>query len=484
MSRHQAGLSSLRFEPVRAPRPPAPGLCMLFLGVIYPATVIAIELATRICAEALFDPMPTYWHTLAISLVPAGNLLLWARLRDHASKALAWLAFTNGAVIAIAGLYALLFLPLLPIAVLAAAIGIGLLPLAPLVSFACAIKLRASFRREYAENRAKWPWLGGVAAAIVLLLALNIPAAATRLGVQSAASSVPSERQRGLTLLRLFGDDDLLLRLCYDAVGRPTGLLSALVLFGGLEPRQRQLAHSPEEAREIYYRVHGVPFNAKPPPFVKGRWSRLSDLQFDNDHGAAQVGGRVKGLEIASSRIDGSINGEDAVAYLEWTMELRNGGPIDREARLQLALPPGGVVSRVSLWVNGEEREAAYAGRGEVRAAYRRVAVQQRRDPLLVTSKGADRILAQAFPVPRDGGIIKFKIGITAPLELQTTSAGRLTLPALIDRNFSFPSGTRHSVWIESKAALAASAPGLSLSSRSEERRVGKMCRCGWGEEC
>ena len=83
------------------------------------------------------------------------------------------------------------------------------------------------------------------------------------------------------------------------------------------------------------------------------------------------------------------------------------------EARLQLALPPGGVVSRATLWVNGEEREAAYGGRGEVRAAYQRVAVQQRRDPLLVTTKGADRVLAQAFPVPRNGGTIKFKIGIT-----------------------------------------------------------------------
>src|SRR5262245_37312592 len=466
MSRHQPAMSSFRFEPVLAPT--APGLCTLFIGVIYPATVIAIELVTRICAEALFDPMPTYWHTLAISLVPAGNLLLWARLRDEAPKVLAWLAFTNGAVIAVAGFYALLFLPLLPIAILAAAIGIGLLPLAPLVSLACAIKLQASFRRKYAKNIAKWPWLGGVAAALVLLLGLDMPAAATRLGVQWAASSVPSERQRGLTLLRLFGDDELLLRLCYDAVGRPTGLVSALVLFGGnalLEPRQRQLAGSPEAAREIYYRVHGVPFNAKPIPFEKGRWSRLGDFQFDGDHGASQVGGRVKGLEIASSRIDGSIGGNDAVAYLEWTMELRNTNAlVDREARLQLALPPGGVVSRATLWVNGEEREAAYAGRGEVRAAYRRVAVQQRRDPLLVTSKGADRILAQAFPVPRNGGSLQFKIGIPAPLELETMSLARLTLPAIIDRNFSFPAGANHRVWIESHEPLATPAPGLVAS--------------------
>ena len=164
--------------------------------------------------------------------------------------------------------------------------------------------------------------------------------------------------------------------------------------------------------------MHGVPFNARPAPFEKGNWSRFADFQFDDDHGGTQVGGRLKGLDLVSSRIDGSISGDDAVAYLEWTVEFRNSGSIDREARLQLALPPGGVVSRATLWVNGEEREAAYGGRGEVRAAYQRVAVQQRRDPLLVTTKGADRVLAQAFPVPRNGGTIKFKLGITAPLEI------------------------------------------------------------------
>ena len=468
MSNPKSATSSVRFEPVPTATS-RPSAWILVFGVIYPGAVIAIELVTRMCAEALFDPMPTYGHTLAVALVPAGNLLLWIRRSDDAPSRLAGLQFANGVAIAVAGFYTLLFLPLLAIAILVAVFGIGLLPLAPLVSFICAIYLRRRFRRRCGRNVSRWPWLGGIATGLVLLLALDIPAAATRLGVQWAASSVPAEREQGLRLLRVLGDDDLLLRLCYDAIGRPTGLLSALVLFGGnalLEPRQRQLAGSPEEAREIYYRVYGVPFNAKPIPFEKGRWSRLGDFQLDGDHGATQVGGRVKGLEIASSRIDGSISGNDAVAYLEWTMELRNSNAlIDREARLQLQLPPGGVVSRATLWVDGEEREAAYAGRGEVRAAYQRVAVQQRRDPLLVTSKGADRILAQAFPVPRNGGSIKFRIGITAPLEMETTSSARLTLPAVIDRNFSFPSGTSHSVWIESKQVLATAAPGLVVSS-------------------
>src|SRR5262249_8616545 len=192
------------------------------------------------------------------------------------------------------------------------------------------------------------------------------------------------------------------------------GLLSTLVSFGDtvLEPRQRRFTTPPAEAREIYYRVHGVPFNSRPAPF-KGKEVRLADFQFDNDHGGTQVGGRLKGLHLVSSRIDGSISADDATAYLEWIVEFRNSEPLDREVRVQLALPPGGVVSRATLWVNGEEREAAYGGRGEVRQAYQRVAVQQRRDPLLVTTKGADRVLAQAFPVRGNGGRVKVKVGTT-----------------------------------------------------------------------
>jgi Vault protein inter-alpha-trypsin domain len=467
MSNLQSKLSGVRFEPVGAPALRTPGAGIIIFGVVYPAVVIVIELASRMCAEAFFDPMPTYGHVIAAGLVPAGNLLIWTNLQDDTPRNTRWLEFANGTVIAIAGLYMLLFLPLLPIALLGIIIGLGLLPLAPLASFVCAVKLRGAIHDRADVPPSYRALIGGIVAGFALLLALDIPSAATRLGIQWAASSVPSERERGLTLLRTLGDDDLLLRLCYGATARPTGLLSAFVVFGDgiwLDQRQQQIASSPAEAREIYYRVHGEPFNARPAPFEKGQWSRFADFRVDDDHGGAHVGGRLKGLHLVSSRIDGSISGDDAVAYLEWTIEFRNSEPIDREARLQLALPPGGVVSRATLWVNGEEREAAYGGRGEVRAAYQRVAVQQRRDPLLVTSKGADRVLAQAFPVPRNGGTIKFKLGMTAPMELISDSKARLTLPALVDRNFSFAADTSHSVWIEGKQAFSASVPGLAVS--------------------
>src|SRR5262249_53368135 len=76
--------------------------------------------------------------------------------------------------------------------------------------------------------------------------------------------------------------------------------------------------------------------------------------------------------------------------------------------------------------------------------------------------RGADRALAQAFPVPRNGGTIKFKMGITAPVEITDPSKAQLTLPAIVDRKFSFAPHMTQNVWVESKRVAAPSAPGLT----------------------
>lgn len=467
MSDLKSRTSGIEFVPVRKDGGIKPQQWHVVLGVIIPAASIITELTTGLCGAGFFDPIPTPWHVLAVSSVPAANLLLWTHLRHGTTVNLSLAAFANGAALAIAGFYALLFLPLLPLAAIAVlAYGLGLLAFGPLMSFISAIQLRKAYRLHYPETSRRKPLLGGVVLGILSLLAFDVPTATTRLGVQMAASGDVAQRQRGIALLRLMSDEDHLLRLCYDARSASPGLLSWVIptLYGKIfHPGQRALFISPAEAREVYYRIYGKPFNLKPAPYISGNWARFSDFEFDNDLGGTEVGGRVAGLNLVSSRMDGSISADDAVAYLEWIVEFRNTSGTQREARMELALPPGGVVSRASLWVNGEEREAAYGGRGQVREAYRQVAVVQRRDPLLVTTKGADRVLAQAFPVP-PSGTIKFKIGITAPLDLHDPDKARLVLPAIVDRNFSFGEHVNHGLWLESKTPLTASAASLKVT--------------------
>jgi hypothetical protein len=172
----------------------------------------------------------------------------------------------------------------------------------------------------------------------------------------------------------------------------------------------------------------------------------------------------LKGLSLAESRLDGTLNGKALVNYLEWTLVFKNAAPMAQEARAQIVLPPGGVVSRLTLWVNGEEREAAFAGRAQVREAYQQVAVRQRRDPVLVTTQGPDRILMQCFPVP-EGGEMKVRMGITAPSLPLEPSSGRwqLKLPEIIEQNFSAPPDLVHNLWLEAAEPLEASGGDLRV---------------------
>src|SRR6185295_4904839 len=201
-------------------------------------------------------------------------------------------------------------------------------------------------------------------------------------------------------------------------------------------------AVSDTDARDIYYRVTGNAFNTRPPPQIytaRGRWNVLEEeFTWDGDQGGDAVAGRVKGVSLVNSREDGLIDADAALAYVEWTLEFKNVSTLQREARAQILLPPGGVVSRLTLWINGEEREAAFGGRSQVREAYQSV-VTQRRDPVLVPTCGPDRVMLQCFPVPPDGGLMKARIGITAPLILTQSGEAALPWPCFLERNFTIP---------------------------------------------
>jgi hypothetical protein len=217
---------------------------------------------------------------------------------------------------------------------------------------------------------------------------------------------------------------------------------------------------SPTEARKIYYRVTGDNFNNFAPPIRVRGFLFSDDFDRDPDVGGEAVAGKLKGLSLSSSKIDAAADANGGVGYMQWTMVFLNEFPMQREARAEIQLPPGAVVSRLTLWVNGEEREAAFAGKGKVREAYEQV-VQQRRDPVLVTTAGRDRILVQCFPVPPNNGVMKIRIGMTVPLVLEDIHNVRLLLPHFVNKNFDIPDDLTHLTWIESKAPLKSSSTTL-----------------------
>ncbi|MFN7139902.1 MAG: VIT domain-containing protein, partial [Limisphaerales bacterium] len=431
---------------------------------------ILFEVFTKMCAGVFFDPLPSTLHLLLVSVVPLANFTIWKMLREgdlRFSKALGW---ASGVVIGICLFYSLLFLPMSPFAVIGIIFyGFGLLPLTPLLALIAAIFLRLHLRRQLAPMSIKAPglWLGMFLGFVALVVA-EIPEAMTRISMQWAASTDRDERGRGIRWLRAIGNEDSILRACYTGTRRNE--LSLINFFSGHV--------SSEEARTIYFRVTGRAFNAVPPPKLfsgPGRaWTEVEDeFIWDSGLGGEAVAGRVKGLSLSSSRLDGVVEADGGLAYIEWTMEFHNVSPRQQEARAQILLPPGAVVSRLTLWVNGEEREAAFAGRSHVREAYQKVAVQQRRDPVLVTTSGPDRVLMQCFPIPENGGKMKIRIGVTVPLSIRDSETALLQCPTFLERNFNIPENVLHSVWLEGEGKVEADRElNLSINDRSARGEV------------
>jgi Vault protein inter-alpha-trypsin domain len=431
----------------------------LFAGVIMPAISISIEAITHICAGEFFDPIPTPWHLALVIFVPLAQLQVWFAIRRGAPERLKFAGLLNAAAIGISIFYSIVYVPLLPLAALFLIIGLGLLPLAPFLSLLASILMRRQLKQLAATAprqsfTLKIPGLlAGIGLAIVALGMVELPASITRYGLQMAASNSAARRTEGIRFLRRHGNRDYMLRSCYGRTGRATDLVG--YLFSIQSPVQ------PAQAQMIYYRVTGETFDTSiPPERIGGRLIPQETFDFDPDQGGATIPGKIKGLSLASSNLDGSVDGDGGVGYLEWTLIFQNESVRQREARAEVQLPPGAVVSRLTLWVDGEEREAAFAGRAKVKEAYQQI-VRQRRDPVLVTTAGRDRILVQCFPVPPNRGEMKIRFGMTVPLVLVDKGEGRLLLPYFANRNFRIPDDFTHSVWIESQRPMSIDRPPL-----------------------
>lgn len=441
---------------------------MLVFGVILPALAISIEHWSHICAQSLLDPLPTKWHVLFASLVPVSNFFTWLAIRVNLEPFFVPLALLNGIAVGTALFYTILFLPALPIAIpLLIVLGAGLLPMSPLLALISSMK--AGKILELLKPAGMWSEVKAIkhvghVIAIGLLLGIELPSATTRIAMEMASHQKTAPQ--ALAFLRTFGDKEVMLRMCYERSKESADII------GGLA----ELVHPvpPEQARNLFYRVTGKPFNSlavassaratirhsllrmMDEAEAQGlenseRLSSGDDFDFDPDVAGEVVGGVARGVDLASSNFSVSVDSKAAVAHMDWQMRLANSSDLQREARAQILLPPGAVLNEAILRVHGVDRPAVFGKKSSVRAAYQAV-VRQKKDPLLVTTCGPNRLLVQCFPVqPHDE--MQLRLGLAVPLKLTSSSDGDLVLPAFIERNFQTPAA--HTVHLTSTSPIS-----------------------------
>src|ERR1041385_1130567 len=125
---------------------PGPNRFTFFAGVIMPTISITVEASTHICAGIFFDPIPTIWHLMLVIFVPLAQLQIWFAIRRRDVDRLALAGFLNAVVIGISAFYSIVYIPILPMGILALMFGVGLLPLAPYLSLVAGLMMRRQLR--------------------------------------------------------------------------------------------------------------------------------------------------------------------------------------------------------------------------------------------------------------------------------------------------------------------------------------------------
>lgn len=447
-----------------------------FFAILLPVGAWLFEWITGSCASLLFNPLPTAWHHLVVLSVPvAGWLALRALDKDYAPSArrlrLA-LAFTGAGLVA-SLFYAVLFGPFSHFAVIGIFFGVGLAALAPLFAFIALLRARVLLRNSChaAAIKTRRALLTGALLMSGAVIGLEGPSFVARLGIHRAmhAEGDAVELASAAQMVRRFGSEAALLRACYDTGSMRTFERAApdpaswIAEWTGLDRGvggwqfKRGWEQEDTVSRDLYFRVTGQPFNSVPRPKLafQGHGGRAD---WDLARGGEAVAGQLHGLSLSESRLDWHCESASGLAWGEWTFTFSNATSDAQEARCRISLPPDGFVSRVVLWVNGEPQEAAFGATPQVRAAYKSVAVVQRRDPVLVTQPDAGAIMLQAFPVPARG-TLKTRVTFTAP-----AAGGKVWLPGIIERNFSIGEKAAAQLWVQ--------ADGGTLTSSFRESRT------------
>lgn len=424
-------------------------------GILLPLITLILELFTKMCADIFFDPIPSLWHVLIVSLVPAANAqILWSLVykRFERIKFLAWISVISAGV---SLFYSILFLPLTPFSIIGILYaGLGLLPLSPLFSLWAILLLRKNILRNIDAKPFPLTWLGFGAGFLIVLAIIGLSESrymVSRYGLEIAASENAERQEQGIEFLRKYGDFDYILQLGNSRRNRV--YISDLIF--SLIKNSNQTSN--DQLQEVYYRLTGKRQDSTAIP------NRFGLLDFEDSN---ERFWREREISLVASQMDGSIDNDASLGYLEWTFTLKNKNQLRAsEGFTQIQLPPNSVVSRVTLWVNGVEEEAAFAEKSRVTNAYEQVTAKKR-DPVLVTTAGRDRVNLKCFPIQPNGGEMKMKIGITFPLILEDEKNGLIRLPYFLDKNFQISADAKHVVWLESKTELQSANQNLKIETK------------------
>jgi len=330
-------------------------------------------------------------------------------------------------------LFSLIFIPLIPISLMAIMfVGLGLLGFSPFLSlWASLIAVRRSFM--IASDYYKKTTLIYSCIVFVIILPLFYIGARTafsysqkRLVYQAVHTEDEAKKIEMMKEIRNKpGIKTQLVKYYAYHNGTPYDTLADLILciekncadfyfydyFSVFDQFVSKYAVTSQEASEMYYLLYGEKIEKAEKETLKkirvGYWASRGFYDYvDTENYWSAV-------YLENCHYDGVINLDAGTVYQEVTMNV--GAEWDKQEMVcEFKVPPGGVVTKLSLWINGEEQLAAITGKEKAENAYETI-VSTQRDPAIITWLGGNRYRLNVFPVEKNLPR-KVRFGITSPL--------------------------------------------------------------------
>lgn len=153
------------------------------------------------------------------------------------------------------------------------------------------------------------------------------------------------------------------------------------------------------------------------------RKSRVNILKFlfDKRHQTAAKFWRSDHLTTDQVVTNVEVFPNERLSYSELILSIANNNQerwgLQEEAIYTFQLPEGGVITSLSLWIDGNEEKGILTTKSKAEKAYNTIVGKEMRDPSVVYWMEGNKARIRVFPcTPSEKR--KFKVGITAPLKL------------------------------------------------------------------
>ncbi|MDR3615887.1 MAG: hypothetical protein P4L53_20180 [Candidatus Obscuribacterales bacterium] len=444
---------------------------VLLGGVALPAiTAIATVLSSlNMSTEiVLRHPVETFAQGALVASIPFGNYLVWNRLRHQNFANVIRLGLLSGLPV---GASALVTAVCLAASITGIQSQTGEIEGHPLLFNCCGViaaislmssvyqmrKLCCSWATEGARNSQIVYSLAGILLSLLVVGASEGRQTIVKLAERTALTEDPVQRASALNTLHM-PLLDATNELKRDIVDLRSGGLSGMLL--GINPTA---------SKQLYFNMTGKPYQSIVDFSADdGGGDAFSSNSYDQFLAGQVIGEVLPGLSLKRSQIRGTVNSHTLTSNLEWTFVLKNKSTVDCEARTEIALPPGAVVSKLTLWEEGKPTDALVAANWSATTAYTST-VLRKQDPALIRYLGKGRVLLQCYPVVH-GKEMKVSVTMVAPLKLDSASQASLALPRLMASNYN--ANVCHDIHFFTDGNLKLPVAGLHATTNADKSKL------------